>query len=198
MIFNFCFKKIKVGLFLITIVTSNSALWADQDMVNEVGKLIENGIDKNKVEIKRLAWILSTEEKTMIIRKYQPDLAIPVFLNVIAGFGTGSYLQGDLFGGVMGTFSGLSAISLFAVPAIFFPYSSNAVYFYLAGGAMTIFYFTFEILRPIHYAALKFKELADVLALNEKTTLFIVPFDRQNRFTRQNDEGAMIVVSRFF
>lgn len=189
---------ISFTLFLIFLPVFHGSLQADQETLFEVDALIQKGIQKNKDEIKKLSWILTPQEKQMILQKHYFPSGIPLLLNILLGFGIGSYIQGDKAGGTIGTISGLTTISLVAVPLIFFPKDPNSTYFYIGAAATGIFYIIFEIARPAAYANQRFKELDDVLSFNQKTTFFISPYKHQSPVKLKTDEGVIAAITHYF
>jgi hypothetical protein len=69
-----------------------------------VQKLIEKDLKKNKEEIQKLSFHLSPSDKIALYEKNQTYLSDPLgyaVLNVLPGFGLGSYTQGDITSGII-------------------------------------------------------------------------------------------------
>jgi hypothetical protein len=72
---------------------------------------------------------------------------LPIVLNILPGFGLGSYIEGDLWGGLIGT--GGSLLGYVFLVSGFSAEDSLPVVLWLATGAATI---TYGVIRPISFA----------------------------------------------
>jgi hypothetical protein len=191
-------------LLIIQIFAGWSPVFADPESVQEADELIYEGINKNKEKIRQLAWNLSDEERRKLIFKYRRDEVIPVALNVLLGFGIGSYLQGDLLGGITGSALGVVFFTSLSVGIILFSntgfsdVNSGAGPWFIAAGISGVSYAAFEVLRPIGYARKFNNVLYDVLKIKERIAINLLPYRRTDFYSRRTDEGAMLAFTSFF
>jgi len=68
-----------------------------------VSLLLDDGFYKNEEQIKTLATELTLEQKQFLFDRYEKPAISPFVMNLILGFGVGSYVQGDFLGGAIGT-----------------------------------------------------------------------------------------------
>lgn len=87
----------------------NSNMSANQQTTDSVGSsevyfmvsnLIDKGLNENKFQIANLSPQLSSNQKTMLYTQHQKSAGGPFALNFFLGWGIGSYVQGDIGGGV--------------------------------------------------------------------------------------------------
>jgi len=111
---------LKMGLDLAVAqdVPSKESGVSNTDTIQELIKDFGPRLEKNKVKIQKASFPLSNSDKIALYEKNKKDALAYAGLNVLPGFGVGSYMQGDILGGV--TLSvygvmGLSCLYLFGV-----------------------------------------------------------------------------------
>jgi hypothetical protein len=102
-------KLALLNVFLALAVT----VFADENNFLEIHGLLKNGLDKNYELIAEKASLLSPAEKLFLLDVHEKSMGIPFAVNFLAGFGIGSYMQGDNIGGTVqlsGQLLGLAGI----------------------------------------------------------------------------------------
>lgn len=72
---------------------------------------------------KQLALSLKIRQQELISKTLKPDLIVPEIVNILFGFGVGSFAQGDMFGGVIGLggdFCGVGCI-IVGISSLYYP-----------------------------------------------------------------------------
>jgi hypothetical protein len=75
--------------------------YTDENTFFEVHGLIFSGVTKNFDEIQEKAALLSSYEKLFLVNLHSKNSGIPLAINLFAGFGIGSYIQGDIISGTI-------------------------------------------------------------------------------------------------
>lgn len=73
-----------------------------EDVMPQVSMLITGGLFKNQMMIMDLSKNLTTNQKYMLYSSNQKTSGGALALNLLVGFGVGSYIQGDTTGGTIG------------------------------------------------------------------------------------------------
>lgn len=71
--------------------------------LREISVLINNGLYKNEDEIYTLSSELTQQQKNILYDRFEQKPITPFLVNLLLGFGIGSYIQGDIKGGVIST-----------------------------------------------------------------------------------------------
>ena len=121
--------------------------------------------------INELTLNLSSMEKNMLYNSNKKSATLPFVINFIAGFGIGSYIEGDITGGniaLIGDLSSLTLILLGYTQALSSAYNNN--YTGTEGSALlflgSVGYLStriYELIRPFTYASSYNKKLSSVL-----------------------------------
>lgn len=92
--------KIKrlVATAFMTILLMMPAIAADS-IYSDINSYIDRGMDENFYEIKTRSQSLSLPDRQTLYNLKKKDFIRPQELNTVPGFGTGSFLQGDDYGG---------------------------------------------------------------------------------------------------
>lgn len=102
-----CMKKLFILLILLvicaTVYAQNNA-----ESISTIQNLIEDSLFSNEDTIASEARQLSLPERMLLYDKYEKSVVGPVLLNMILGYGIGSYRQGDTGFGVMSTLTDLT------------------------------------------------------------------------------------------
>lgn len=75
----------------------------NEDIKPQVEFLINQNLKQNIDTISVLSLQLPATDKISLYNTYKKEALKPVLLNTLVGFGLGSYLDGDLFGGILGS-----------------------------------------------------------------------------------------------
>jgi hypothetical protein len=102
--------------------------FTDETTFLEIQGLLKDGLNKNYDLIQQKASFLNPSEKLFLLDVHEKSMAMPFAVNLLVGFGIGSYIQGDTVGGTIqlaGQVAGAAALlsgiivgNLFAVPAV--------------------------------------------------------------------------------
>jgi hypothetical protein len=98
--------------------------YTDENTLFEVHDLLLSGLTKNFDEIHGKTALLSPSEKLFLFDIHSKNSGVPFAVNLIAGFGIGSYIQGDITSGTIQlsgqllSLAGLIAGSLLMTPDI--------------------------------------------------------------------------------
>ena len=145
---------------------------------NEINSLIDDGLEKNKDKIYNVAEKLSNNERLFIFNTKSKNAMLQFIGNGLLGFGIGSIIQGDLFGGIIalcGDFGSLTALATGSYILIN-PFNNNSLTAQnstslgsglVIGGALAFIGFrVFELMRPWGYSKLYNKMLSESLRIN--------------------------------
>jgi len=87
---------------------------SDDDFLN-VQVLINQDLDGNFKLIQSKADKLSSSQRLYIYEDKSKSGTLPFILNLLLGFGIGSWVQGDLTGGLIGTIGGVTGVGMMLV-----------------------------------------------------------------------------------
>ncbi len=68
---------------------------------SEIKTLLDDGFEKNKIRISELAKNLDYKQKLNLYEQYEKSATEPFFLNVLGGWGMGSFIQGNKKSGLV-------------------------------------------------------------------------------------------------
>jgi len=164
-------------------------VWADSSTMIEVDKLLEGGLEKNRTQIEEK----TEKEKSFLYNKYETTNILPAVLNIIPGFGMGSYLQGDVSGGIVGTCLGVLAWGSFLLP-FYTPFHSDMVIFVFQvilgpivglaiGGVNSIL----GIILSLKYTKYLNNSLYDLLYENRKISFLVLPNNKWSIYNITNE-----------
>ena len=130
-----------------------------------VNMLIDDGLYRNMDEITAEALGLNQDQRYMLYSAHEEDPMIPFVLSLLVGMGVGSYVQGDLTGGLISTgldLAGIAAVyvgyMMLATTILDDPYDSMydmpvvEMSLILGGVAVISFSRVFQLVRPFTYA----------------------------------------------
>lgn len=104
------------SLIIFMLLISSSLFSQVKELSSEkmitVMMLINDDLNKNASKIKTLSTELELSEKLFIYQDKSKSSTLPFVLNLFVGFGIGSWVQGDAFGGFIGTVGGISGFAL--------------------------------------------------------------------------------------
>lgn len=92
---------IKTIMFLIIFFSLSAIVYTDENAFLEVHGLLKGGVNKNLDLIEAKSASLSPSEKLFLLDVHKKDSGIPFVVNLLSGFGIGSYIQGDISGGTI-------------------------------------------------------------------------------------------------
>lgn len=95
-------KKKLCVLFVLLLACSVFCEQQNESVKPQVNYLIKGGLLKNVDAISTLSNEMSISEKYEILNTYQRSPVKPILINLAAGFGIGSYIDGDKKGGTIG------------------------------------------------------------------------------------------------
>ncbi|MEK6795962.1 MAG: P13 family porin [Spirochaetota bacterium] len=120
---------------------------AENNSMFEVSYLIDQGLDRTFLMVRQKAFKLSSEDRINLYEmKKKKDTGGPFALNFFIGFGIGSYVQGDGFGGTMGLCGELGSLALIGASA-----GSDVPALAILGLAVFFGFRIFEWIRPFAY-----------------------------------------------
>ncbi len=137
----------------------------------QVQTLLDGGLKKNGNEINAASADLTMDEKQELYKENKKTTALPFGLNLLVGFGSGSYVQGDITGGVIASCGDLAGWALLM--------STNGKdgmdsVMSALGGVVTLLGFRiFEVIRPFSYAGKYNDNLAHTLGVYSVSTNFL-------------------------
>ncbi len=161
-------RILSVCVFLLLIVSV--AVATDEDIL-KVSHLISDNFKKNYGEIISLSASLENQDRAFLYASFAKEPTVPFVINMLGGFGIGSYIQGDTTGGTIGLVGELGSIAA-GIGGFFLMLGSGAfvdidnpdpppLRMGMLGGGMTLFYGgiaawigfrLFECIRPFSYA----------------------------------------------
>ena len=175
-----------IAVFIFVFSMTATCLAADTGVSKstEAVVLIKTGLDKNFNQLQDMSGSLTLNERTLLYEAYKKSTTAPLLLNLFIGMfgvgGIGSFVQGDMTGGtvaICGQFGG--EILLFAGLAIIAsnrggvytvdmsaPANITAAIFEVVGGAATLGFWIFGLVRPFQYAGTYNEKLKSALNLN--------------------------------
>jgi hypothetical protein len=124
------------GILLSLTVTG----FTDENDFMEIHGLIKDGLSKNYELISEKSKLLNPSEKIFLFDIHEKDIGIPLAANILAGFGLGSYIQGDIVNGAIqlsGHILGLAAIVASVYGTVYaYPVNIYSSYYLSSAGAM--------------------------------------------------------------
>jgi hypothetical protein len=128
--------------------------------------MINNGLEKNSDKISTIAKDLTPDQRENLFYKNKKNPGTAFLLNLLPGFGVGSFYQGDKVGGTLACFGDLIGLSFYYAASYNMDNSSNSdltgVLFYLGFGILS-FSRIFELIRPWVYSNDYNRKLEDSL-----------------------------------
>ena len=68
----------------------------------QIDRLVQEGLDANFDEIRAASGSLSLDQRLRLYFRHETNPKLPIAVNLFAGFGIGSFVQGDSVGGWVG------------------------------------------------------------------------------------------------
>lgn len=81
--------------FLFIFFLSLAVAFADADASFIASELIKQNLFKNQDKIQEISQNLTPDEKAALLAEHQKDPGGPIFVNLVIGFGIGSFIEGD-------------------------------------------------------------------------------------------------------
>ena len=178
-----------IGLMLI-VLAGLLPLFAEEELNLEVAStvnfLIKQGLEENLVPITRLSSKLSMTQKRAIYRRHKVGAGIPFAINLCVGAGIGSFVQGDIDGGLFALVGDVLSISaMLGGYAIFVDNTKDKLtpggsrsalndlsagqslgLGLMAGGGIGLLIFRiYELIQPLTFAEKRNNNLQDALGL---------------------------------
>jgi len=180
-------KKIFCGLLVWCLVAS--VFGADSDM-GKISDLIREDLFQNAGKIEEASGTLTDMERFALYSRFEKDAKLPFVMNLVIGFGLGSFVQGDTAGAVVamvGDIVGV-ALPLLGYACLMqnyygywsFPYGNEVIY---AGYAVIGVTRIFESIRPFSYARRYNTTLRKSLRYGEGPSLSLIPSPNTNGVT---------------
>ena len=144
----------------ILIATSVSVFAQDGDTVLRIDMLINDGLYSNYDEITAESLGLTPEQRYQVFLNNEADAILPFVLNLLVGLGVGSFVQGDIGGGLLGVGLDVGGIAAFTFGYLAFANAAIGAYadpfnvpteglgVMLAGGAIISFSRIYQLIRP--------------------------------------------------
>jgi len=136
--------------------------------------LINDGLYKNEDLIKKQSLNLSETQKYNIYSSNQKNAMAPFLLNMLVGFGVGSYVQGDIIPGVICSvgdlLGGFFTLAFWTNGTFNFTTAMNEGVSFVPTLLATTVYLgsrIFECIRPFHYVDSYNKKLKESLGLED-------------------------------
>ena len=133
---------------------------SNEDLVATIENLIEDDLEDNKEKIASLATRLSSEQKQELYDKYQKSAGGYFALNLLLGFGIGSFAQGDKRSGWTQLGFELGGITCIAAGS-----SSGSVYLTALGAGFCIGAGIVGLVSPWSYASNRNAALSESLGV---------------------------------
>jgi len=95
----------KIAVLLLCFAISGIALANEaesRESFSLVSMLIRDGLNRNFEEIQQESFNLTANQRLILFHRHQDRLVTPLALNVLLGFGIGSFTQRDMTGGLIG------------------------------------------------------------------------------------------------
>ena len=107
---------------------------------------------KEYAEINTIKNALANQDsamKLLLVKQYEKSTTLPFIVNLFAGCGIGSYIQGDVTGGTIGLLGELASVGMIVFGATG---SGERNYMTIIGTAALAGFRIFELIRPFDYA----------------------------------------------
>lgn len=174
-------KRYFCALLVFFLVAVAFALGADSDM-GEISDLIQEDLFRNARKIEENSGTLNEMERFTLYSHFEKDARLPFVMNLVIGFGLGSFVQGDTAGAVIalaGDAVGV-ALPLLGYACLMqdyygywdFPYGYELMY---AGYALVGVTRIFESIRPFSYARRYNATLRKSLRYSDSPSLSLIP-----------------------
>jgi hypothetical protein len=184
-----CVEEIIMKNFFILVLflTPMDFCFADDNEIFEIQALLKNGLNKNYETIQEKSSVLNPDEKIFLFDTYKKGSAIPFVVNMIAGFGIGSYIQGDIVGGTI-QLSG-EVLSILTIYSAFIP--GPHVETVIKTGAISYLIFRlYGCVSPFVFKDIYNTKLKNALHYNDVSYSIIPSFD-------ENGNGTISAVISF-
>lgn len=111
-------------IFALVFIAAAAASAFAEEAVNvyfDVDRLISDGLFENRTAIREAAPFLTPVQKSVLYKEHKKDAVVPFLANWLVGFGVGSFIQGDVTGGMTVIVSGgvATGLILYAVSPLF-------------------------------------------------------------------------------
>ena len=185
----------KIILLTLIAVCLVPVLIADEksdDSYFRIDRLLDDELDDNFFRIRNMADDLDFDQKEDLYDEYEKSVAGPLLLNLVVPFGIGSFVQGDVGGGI--TLAVLDAVTIgtIAYGLVFLtidysyddygydnsytdPSSYIGLGFLLIGATTEIIGVILKIARPIRHAREHNKDLRNALKFDGKYSMTVTP-----------------------
>ena len=153
--------------FALLIVFAASAMAQSQVSESEmrINMLVSDGLERNFDEVVAESVYLTEDQKYRLYHNNESDPIVPFVVNLLVGVGVGSFIQGDLPGGLVAVGFDVAGLGLLTVGYVIFVnsliediYTSptlippSAVRMMLSGGALISASRIFQFIRPFLYS----------------------------------------------
>ncbi len=125
----------KAILLFLLLLLSFSTIFADSSSYSKVSSLLDDGLYGNEELIRAESFSLSYEEKEEIYNSNRKSFVVPMLLNLVPGFGVGSFSQGDKTTGWVSLAGEIVSIATIITPFIFHEALMGEWYWPLITGA---------------------------------------------------------------
>jgi hypothetical protein len=102
---SFCMGSFKMKkailLAAVLFITLSAKGFTDEPAFFEIHGLLQRGLSKNYDSILQKASSLTAFEKMILLDIHEKNSGVPFVVNLTAGFGIGSYIQGDVVNGTI-------------------------------------------------------------------------------------------------
>jgi membrane protein P13 len=165
--------KIFFILSLFLILAVGTAFSQDNTNKNflEVQILINDDLDDHYSTIKKRSAVLSFAEKSFIYDDNSKGPWGPFALNLLVGFGIGSWVQGDGTGGAIGTIGGVGGLLLMSADRSSFGPSSTAQ----IGAIIFLSSFIIDLILPFTHSSSYNKKLKRAIGFGALSNLRVTP-----------------------
>ncbi len=165
--------KTFISLILITFISITSLYSQSNQKDDPVKKddflyiqmLIKKDLHRHKDEILKRSVNLTNNQKLFLLSDKKSKPALPFVLNLMAGFGIGSWVQGDETGGVIGTVGGVLGLGMM--------YTSDSSK--PAGAAVFLVSWIADLILPWTYASRYNSDLRYALGDSDYTHISVTP-----------------------
>lgn len=137
-------------IILLVMILSGMVAMAGADAAQSapVAGMIKSGLFKNEAAIASASLELSPEERTQLYAKYKKDPNLQFVFNLVLGFGSGSFIGGDVVGGAIALGGDIVGIAAF-----FLALDSNSKPLGILAAVTLGGIRIFELIRPYTWSA---------------------------------------------
>lgn len=168
-----------------SLASSSQNAAGSMELYAQIDKLIDDDFKDNKSQIASLSQGLTQMQRDQLYKKYEKSGVLPFVLNLIVGFGVGSFVQGDGGGGAFQcAFEGGGLLCLIIGAASIDSKKTNnsASYGLMTSGAIfMVSAAIYGLIRPWTYSSNYNKTLQGTLAGNPLAVNFAPIVDPFNR-----------------